>query len=656
MSQSIFDNRTNSSGDAESLVFDAARGHRRKVIKRTARAASEGLSFYDWATEHYYIVDKWQRYVEHPITFVNHPYLEEIYRDEADKLVIMKGAQVGMSEMCIARAFYWTGLLKYITAYYFPTRDSLESYSHARIDTVIERSAELKDLVTNPDVSKLKGIKPTMNVKLKEVNGRFIYFQGAQKRSQMLAVDADGIILDEFDEFSDEAVAAIQQRLAGSPAKKELNLSTPKYPNRGIHEAFKETDQRVYELRCERCGRWAALEFPKSLMRDSGGRWYFGCVFCGREIDRFARDPDHARWVATAAENRDIHGYHVPGLLSPGRSAESIMREGQKAEERGGARLSEFNWSVLGIPYAPKGSQLTAEALDACIARGAADAENPAYKIPVGTATAAVMGVDVGRVLHVEIDEVPLGRGTSPYTKPRLVFAGEIGTGNFDSAELDELNRLMGQYKVRLAIIDAQPETRFAMDFVKKWRGRARAVRWNSTQKEHIVEGKDRQITVNKTICYDDRTRQIDTRGLLLPTNIRSVPVFYDQTLAPIRMRDEKDDGTVVYVYDSSGRADHYGDAGAYATLAYVMIGERARRSSVLEYDKEIERFFGTGGFQTAEVHAEVEKDAAKTEAVAKAAAGEFVVDEMETKAKEIEKAQRTLAAFNKWIKDPKGP
>jgi len=655
MSQSIFDNRTNSSGDAESLVFDAARGHRRKVIKRTARAASEGLSFYDWATEHYYIVDKWQSYVEHPITFVNHPYLEEIYRDEADKLVIMKGAQVGMSEMCIARAFYWTGLLKYITAYYFPTRDSLESYSHARIDTAIERSAELKDLVTNPDVSKLKGIKPTMNVKLKEVNGRFIYFQGAQKRSQMLAVDADGIILDEFDEFSDEAVAAIRQRLAGSPAKKELNLSTPKYPNRGIHEAFKETDQRVYELRCERCGRWAALEFPDSVIKRDG-RWFFGCAFCGAELDRFARDPDHARWVATAAENRDIHGYHVPGLLSPGRSAESIMREGQQAEERGGARLSEFNWSVLGIPYAPKGSQLTAEALDACIARGAADAENPAYKIPVGTATAAVMGVDVGRVLHVVVYEIPLGRAKSQYTKPRLVFAGEIGTGNFDSGEQDELNRLMEQYNVRLAIIDAMPETRFAMDFVRKWRGKARAVYWNSKQKDHIVELKDRKISVNKTICYDDRTRQIETRGLLLPTNIRSVAGFYDQTLAPIRMRDERADGTVVYVYDSSGRADHYADAGAYATLAYVIIGERAKRSGVLEYDKEFDKYFGVGGFQKAEAHAEVKKDAAKTEAVVKAADGEFVIDEMETKAKEIEKAERTLAMFREMIRSRKGP
>jgi hypothetical protein len=640
----------------DNVMHGASSGHRDRVSKLENRAEWSELCFCDWATSYYHILDKWQGYVEHPINFLNHPYLEGIYRDEADKLVIMKGAQIGMSEMCIARSFYWTGALHLITAYYFPTRDLLESYAHARIDTAIARSPELRDLVTNPDVKKLKGIKPTMNVKLKELNGRFIYFQGAQKRSQMLTVDADAIILDEYDEFSDEATAAIRQRLAGSPAKKELNLSTPKYPNTGIHSAFKDTDCRVYQFRCPRCGKWAELEFPKSLMQDRGGRWYFGCVFCGTEIDRFAQGREHARWIVTGDRSNDVHGYHVPGLLSPGRTAESIMAEWAEADERGGVRLAEFYWSILGIPFTPKGAQLTAEALDACIATGAPDGENPAYKIPVGTATAAVMGVDVGRVLHVVIHEIPLGRGKSRYTKPRLVFAGEIGSGNFDSGEQEELDRLMEQYNVRLALIDAMPETRFAMDFVKKWRGKARAVYWNSKQKKHIVEGKDRQITVNKTMCYDDRTRQIETRGLLLPTNIRSVEGFYDQTLVPIRMRDERADGTVAYVYESSGRADHYGDAGAYATLAYVIIGERAKRSGVLEYDKELDRFFGTTGSQTAEARAEVQKDAAKTEAVAKAVAGEFVIDEMETKAKEIEKAQKTLAMFRQLLRSKKGP
>lgn len=635
-------------GGPESVILGVARNHRRKVKLQTDRAASGKPSFYDWATNHYYIVDKWQGNSEHPITFVNFPHLEEIYRDEADKLVILKGAQVGMSTMCIARAFYFTGVLQLVTAYYFPTKELLDSYSRARVDPAISRSPELRNWVADPDVSRLPGNKATMNVKLKELNGQFIYFQGAQKRSQMITVDADAIILDEYDEFSDEAVAAIRQRLAGSPAQKEINLSTPKFPNTGIHAAFEETDQRVYMLRCERCGQWGRLEFPESLMQDREGRWYFGCAFCRAELDRFARGPDRARWVATGEENHDVHGYHVPGMLSPGRTAESVMHDWEEADTKGGARLAEFYWSVLGVPFAPKGAQLTTEDLDACIATGASGAENPAYKIPVGSATAAVMGVDVGRVLHVEIQEIPLGK-KSAYTKPRVVYAAEIGDGSFDSRERETLDRLMEQYNVRLAVMDAMPETRFTMDFVKKWRMKARAIRWSSTAKEHVTEGKDRQIMVNKTLAYDDRTRQIQTGGLLMPTNIRSVTGYYDQNLAPIRMRDEKGDGTVVYVYDSSGRADHYGDAGAYATLAYVMMAERAQRSGVLEYDKELARLFGGAEVE----HTESKENIAKTDAISEAAATEFAVDETETKAKEIEAAERTLAAFHNLLKNP---
>lgn len=627
-------------------ITDLAVGGLGRKERRTS--FREG-SFYDWATEHYYIVDKWQRYAEHPITFLNHPYLEELYRDETGELIILKGAQIGLSEMCIARAFFWTGGLKLVTAYYFPTRDLLESYSHARIDTAINLSPELRDLVTNPDVKKIHGIKTTMNVKLKELNGRFIYFQGAQKRSQMIMVDADAVILDEYDEFTDEATVAIRQRLAGSPAKKQLKLSTPKYPNTGIHAAYKKTDQRVYMFRCQKCGKERPLEFPKSITKNRRGEWIFGCPLCGAEIDRLARGNKRARWVVTGERNNDVHGYHVPGMLSPGRTAESIMDEWAEADEKGGIRLAEFNWSIIGVPFAPKGSQLTAEDLDACIATGASGAVNAAYKIPVGAVKAAVMGVDVGRVLHVEIQEIPLGKG-SAYTKPRVVYAAEVGDGNFDSRELEVLDRLMEQYNVRLAVMDAMPETRFTMDFVKKWRRKARAIRWSSTAKEHVAEGKNRQIMVNKTLAYDDRVRQMQVRSLILPTNIRSVSGYYDQNIAPIRTRQEKDDGMVTYIYDNCQRPDHYGDAGAYATLAYIMIADRARRSGVLEYDKELDKLHGLPE------QIETQKDIAKTDAIAEAAATEFGIDEVETKAKEIEAAEKTLATFREMLVSKKGP
>ena len=649
MSSPLDTERVKIPGSPESLILGATRNHRLKVKLETDRAASGELSFHDWATKHYYIIDKWQRYAEHPITFENHPYLEEIYRDETDKLVILKGAQIGMSEMCIARAFFWTGGLKLVTAYYFPTRDLLESYSHARIDTAINLSPELRDLVTNPDVKKILGVKATMNVKLKELNGRFIYFQGAQKRRQMIMVDADAIILDEFDEFSDEATAAIRQRLAGSPAKKELNLSTPKYPNTGIHEAYKETDRRVYMFRCHKCGKERPLEFPKSIIKNRRGEWIFACPLCGAEIDRLARGGKRARWVVTGERNNDVHGYHVPGMLSPGRTAESIMRDWQIAEAKGGARLAEFHWSALGIPFAPKGSQLTGEDLDACIATGPSGGVNAAYQIPVGAVKAAVMGVDVGRVLHVEIQEIPLGKNTA-YTKPRVVYAGEIGNGSFDAREREVLDRLMEQYNVRLAVMDALPETRFTMDFVKKWRMKARAIRWRSDAKEHIAEGKNRQIMVNKTLAYDDRVRQIQMGSLLLPTNIRSVSGYYDQNIAPIRTREEKADGTVTHIYDNCQKADHYGDAGAYATLAYIMIADRAKRSGVLEYDKELDKLHGLAE------QVETQKDIAKTDAISKAAVTEFGIDEFETKKKEIEQAEKTLAMYRELLMSKKGP
>ena len=84
------------------------------------------------------------------------------------------------------------------------------------------------------------------------------YFRGGD-RGQLITVDADIVLLDEFDRMDPETLALAQQRIASSRLGWLRAASTPSAPETGINRLFLESDQRHYLLPCPGCGLEQAL-------------------------------------------------------------------------------------------------------------------------------------------------------------------------------------------------------------------------------------------------------------------------------------------------------------------------------------------------------------------------------------------------------------
>jgi len=65
-----------------------------------------------------------------------------------------------------------------------------------------------------------------------------------QKNAGLKSVRADMLVLDDLDEAEPQAKAMALERLAHSRFKRIIELSNPSFPDFGIDEAFRRSDQR----------------------------------------------------------------------------------------------------------------------------------------------------------------------------------------------------------------------------------------------------------------------------------------------------------------------------------------------------------------------------------------------------------------------------
>ena len=137
--------------------------------------------------------------------------------------------------------------------------------------------------------------------------------------------------------------------------------------------------------------------------------------------------------------------------MSPRRIAEFFIRSTtDKAAE------AEFHNQKLGQPHAVDGAKLTDDDINKCM-HGYKREELPPQ---TGLVT---LGVDVGTWLHYEIDDWTLpeyvsGTDLSIYAQCRTLTFGKVKT-------FEELDLLMLKWGVRYCVIDAQPESRKAIEF-----------------------------------------------------------------------------------------------------------------------------------------------------------------------------------------------
>ena len=470
------------------------------------------LSLYTWARSHV-LKDKIMGFKKYRI-------LERIYKDESPQIVIMKSAQIGISELCVNTALWFCETYGGNVLYVMPTQGQMNDFSQARV---------------LPRLGYDEPKKHVAKMGLQKVGRGYFYMRGSDSRNQIITVDADLLIRDELDWMTTEHIPMMEERLGASEFKWKRDVSTPTYPDFGIDKAFSASDQHRYLIKCPHCNKHQELDFWENL---KGGKVV--CVKCGRELDRTMV----GEWVP-GYPSRNLRGYKVNRLYSPLTTVENLITASEKTSE---SEIQTFYNFTLGISRSPKGGKVGRDLILAC--------RDMEYLMPEVHKGITTMGVDVGAVLNVRISQhTPQGR--------RAVYIGIVKT-------FGELRGLMKQFHVGLCCIDALPETRKAKEFAKAFEGKVKLVYFSSQEELVKLKKSDdgyAEVHCARTQLLDEVMAEFAEGRNILPRNVEEIEDYIKQITANVRVISQDNQGRDKVKWIASS-PDHYLFAEAYDVLA----------------------------------------------------------------------------------------
>jgi len=491
-----------------------------------------------------------------------HKYLATIYDDDCQKMVVCKAGQMGISEYLLSWTTWNVDQKDCVALYVFPIEKHISDFSMARLGPAIEASSHLKGLIKS---SRQRGAD---RVNLKCIGRGFLYFRGGQVKKedgsapQLKAIDADVLVLDEYDEMSPKVKPLAVKRLDHSEIKQWRIISTPSFAGVGIFPEFLKTNQMYWHVKCLMCGskqdlkiddlviEWDKLLRPRKWHQKNDGTAYIACRKCGGVLDRLG----DGEWIAKHPEKK-IHGYHMSHLFSYYTELEEILEDLSSLDEN--IRQQCFNQD-LGLVYQTASAfRLTREVLDNC---------RREYNMTIGKGGMVTMGVDQGKVINVIIREL-LNDGTR-CTR----YAGVV-------MDFEELDALITLYSVKICVIDAMPETRKAREFQERHQSGLVWVayytgdvgsksddpyQWN-LKEQHVLMDRTRSMDANFAEFME---ASIKGKGKTLPANARNLLDYYDHLISLERRLKKKEDGSYIAVYTKTGD-DHYAHAENYERAAF---------------------------------------------------------------------------------------
>lgn len=485
-----------------------------------------------WANEHRVVREKsFSIYREGR----KYPFLKEIYDAVSNyqKVVIQKPTQVGATELALNATLFFLDTTQENAMYMLPTKGQLSDFSHQRIDRAVEQSSYLGEMF--PDIT---------NVGLKQSKNGALYLRGARTKSGLEEVPVGCLVRDELDRMDEENADLAMKRLGASRYKWQIDLSHPTYPDAPINRAYKNSSQGKWMITCPACDTGQTLDWEANYYNNN----QLTCRECGEEWEKETLW-DNGSWKHSEPKN-PVRGFQFSQLLSPTVTFDEQEREYEKAQREGGYKLEQFYNTVLGLPFAVKGTKLTRE-----------DVHNLQTFSKMGEAIPdqqdePVLGVDVGNQLHY------------------WVQAGEqvYDVGSVEA--FSSLKQIVKRFNVVKVVVDAMPETRKAREFINSLPCRG----WICRRSDKLEAGrsikqKTSEIKVNMTEHFDKFFAQFNNEEIELPTDLPMEAI--DHLITPVRTIEERG-GQKVAVWKKG--TCHIADAGAYAKEA--QIGGKSEKES----------------------------------------------------------------------------
>ena len=520
------------------------------------------------------------------------PYVRPIMNSKASFNWIKKAAQTGLSEAAITISLYAAIRDSLNVLYYFPTKAKMDEFSAARVDDAIVLSPYINGLTT------------TKNRSMKRFGTSTVYMLGANlEGNDLKSTSGARMIMDEFDEWSKEAVALALERMSGQVDidTRVWGFSTPTLPDVGVDEKFKESTQESFFFPCPHCAKPIALEWD---LEEETGRHclvmpdnkavgaHYQCWRCNGELP----DDRKAEWLAggfyagglckngnpvdvSDTPNFKLNrGFYVPQMYSPGVTATQFAVKYLRGAAGDLAALREFYNSGVGSPFLEGKHRVEVAHLKH--AKQIAPYYLASCKPKKGDVI--TLGIDQGGPVH-HFTAVEWKFDLDRYGDPNDRAIGKIiGLGRIMADDWDRVYGLMREYRVRMCVIDYFPEPTNARKFARRFpefvylcqypNGVTGIREVRTTEDEYGAN----LAKVDKTAWLSKSLGRIISGDLMLP--IDTPEEFEEHVRAPIRTMN-KDRVKAEFVIEAP---DHYAHALNYAEVALKILDPPLHQSNVI--------------------------------------------------------------------------
>jgi hypothetical protein len=501
-----------------------------------------------------------------PYSWKYHPWVKELHDSWAPFNYVMKGAQLGVTEVAINRALYTLDKLKRDVLYVLPTTLNANRFSKSRFVPALNLSPYIRAMFT--DIN---------SINLKQTASNSLFINGSRGDSNLKNVPASELILDEVDEMEQKQIWLALERLSGQLHKHVWGISTPTVPDHGIHKLFKGSTQEHFVFRCPRCRRHTELVWPDCVevvgehATDVRCKQSFlKCKECKGRLEHEAKPEflSSGHWKSMAANaNPEVRGFFINQLYSftvtPG---ELVVAYFRGFGDEWAAK--EFNNSKLGMPFIGDGAKVTDEMIERALKSHSMDDLRPAR----GGDRLITLGADQGQaVCHAVVCEwlftsVP-DKDISAAAICKVLWAGK-----FPGEDWEFLDRLMCEWQVMYAVVDADPQINEARRFARRFPGFVGLCRYrrNQVAKEVSISEEDTgapMLTVDRTSWLSSSLGRFKSNPprIWLPRDIPTEFQEHCKNLVRTLQRDEH--GNPVAVYVETG-PEHFAHALTYAEIA----------------------------------------------------------------------------------------
>lgn len=508
------------------------------------QAAQKKHNFIAWlAVKHH------RTHKDKPLDFKYHQYLKGILLDESQYQIDKKSTQSGHSEIAMVRinAKAIMGLNVFCV---WPTDTLLLQFVQNRYNKSLAYTKYYKSLLR---INKESDTKAVDSTHMKDIGDGNVYFVPSFTETAFTSYPADMIDIEEMAECHPENIKMARERLDHSEHRLQYKRGNPKFNGMDIDAEFDETDQKEWGIKCE-CNEWIFLDWFKHVVRqvdkgryelldnefdiESGRDINALCHKCNRPVYRKSK----GLWIPTYPGRRKS-GRHTSKLFagtSPLVEIYQNFNDGLIDDQI----MQRFYNADLGLAYTAEGAKISEQMIFDCI-QDYAPGKEPGL---------IIAGVDVGKFYHYIIMRV-LPDGT---------FQTLLINKTMDT---DTLVNTLKEYRVKVGVIDALPETREARKICNQFK--LFFLCYFGNTKNDTTDLARKTITVQRTPALDAVKEAVLTRAVQFPYNTKSNGEFIRHLTVSVRALNEKRN---CYEWVNGALPDHYFLAMAYALIAKRLI------------------------------------------------------------------------------------